>query len=100
MSESTREDVIDVLVMSPMTDQMGTSMVPIRQTADAVLALFAPLLAAARREGQADAWDEGHSWGWSDAQESHDVRQRMARADWPLCTPNPYESEEDRHVDQ
>ena len=47
-----------------------------------------------------DAWDEGHLWGWSDAQESHDVRQHMARADWPLCTPSPYKTEEDRHVDQ
>lgn len=42
------------------------------------------------RELKAKAWDEGHSWGWSDAQDAHDVRQEMSRQDWPLCTPNPY----------
>lgn len=42
------------------------------------------------RQAKADAWDEGHSWGWSDAQDAHDVRQEMSRQDWPLCTPNPY----------
>lgn len=62
MTDPTREDVIDVLVMSPMTDQMGTSMVPIRQTADAVVALFAPAIQAAR----ADAWDEAYETGVDD----------------------------------
>lgn len=42
------------------------------------------------------AWNEGHSWGWSDAQEAHDVRQEMARADWTLSTPNPYRKEADQ----
>lgn len=39
---------------------------------------------------KAAAWDEGHSWGWSDAQEAHDVRQEMERSEWRLSTPNPY----------
>ena len=42
----------------------------------------------------AEAWDEGHSWGWSDAQDAHDVRQAMDRADWPLNTTNPYRQEQ------
>lgn len=46
------------------------------------------------REAQAEAWDEGHSWGWSDAQDAHDVRQHMDRADWHLSTPNPYRAED------
>lgn len=53
-----REKVIDVLVMSPMTDAMGTSMVPIRRTADEILALVAPALQAAR----AEAWAECSQW--------------------------------------
>ena len=47
-------------------------------------------VSALLRELKAKAWDEGHSWGWSDAQDAHDVRQEMSRQDWPLCTPNPY----------
>lgn len=47
-------------------------------------------LAASVREREAAAWDAGHSWGWSDAQDAHDVRQSMGRRDWPLCTPNPF----------
>lgn len=46
------------------------------------------------REAQADAWDEGHSWGWSDAQEAHDMRQVMPRSEWRLCAPNPYRTEQ------
>ena len=37
----TREQVIDALVMSPLSDTAGTDMRPFEQTADAVLALWA-----------------------------------------------------------
>ena len=50
-------------------------------------------IARVRREAKAEGWDEVHSWGWSDAQDAHDVRQEMDRADWPLNTPNPYRQE-------
>ena len=50
-------------------------------------------VAVAFRKAQAIAWEEGHSWGWSDAQDAHDVRQIMGRADWPQRTPNPYREE-------
>ena len=50
-------------------------------------------LAQREREVKAEAWEEGHSWGWSDAQEAHDVRQEMDRSEWRLCTPNPYRIE-------
>ena len=39
----------------------------------------------------ARAWEEGHSWGWSDAKEAHEIHVRYPiRADWPLRTPNPH----------
>lgn len=53
-------------------------------------AAILPIVEAEVRAAKAEAWDEGHSWGWSDAQDAHDVRQAMDRADWPLNTPNPY----------
>lgn len=63
-----------------------------RDLAAAVMSVVAPAIQAAK----AEAWDEGHSWGWNDAQDAHDVRQVMDRADWPLKTPNPYRQETDR----
>lgn len=36
----TREQIVDVLVMSPLSDYAGTEMGPINRTADAVLALL------------------------------------------------------------
>lgn len=57
---------------------------------------FDRFVARVRQEAKAEAWDEGHSWGWSDAQDAHDVRQVMDRADWSLKTPNPYRQETDR----
>ena len=68
MTYPDREAVIDVLVMSPMTDGMGTSMVPIRRTADEILTLFAPALQRAR----ADAWDEAYEQGVIDERTSED----------------------------
>ena len=50
-------------------------------------------LAAHDAEVKAEAWEEGHSWGWSDAQGAHDVRQEMDRSEWRLCTLNPYHIE-------
>lgn len=39
----------------------------------------------------AQAWEEGHSWGWSDAKEAHEIHVRYPiREDWPLRTPNPH----------
>lgn len=54
------------------------------------------ILDAVADDLRAEAWGEGHSWGWSDAQDAHDVSQVMDRADWPLNTPNPYRQETDR----
>lgn len=45
------------------------------------------------RQAKADAWDEGHSWGWSDAQEAQTAGAKVRRIDWPLCTINPYREE-------
>jgi len=36
----TREQIVDVLVMSPLSDYAGTEMGPINRTADAILALL------------------------------------------------------------
>lgn len=68
------------------TDYGGTINALIENAATAVMSVVAPAIQAAK----AEAWDEGHSWGWSDAQDAHDVRQFMDRADWPICTPNPH----------
>ena len=38
MSAQEREALVDLLVMSPMSDHVGTSMAPIERTADALLA--------------------------------------------------------------
>lgn len=64
--------------------------------AEKLRAEFRRGLTCVRRDAAKVAWDEGHSWGWSDAQDAHDVRQAMDRADWPLSTPNPYRQEVDR----
>ena len=53
-----------------------------------------PIVAAEAQAASEKAWDEGHSWGWSDAQEAHDTRQVMPRSEWRLCTPNPYRTEQ------
>lgn len=63
---------------------------------DAPLAEVMRIVEAEVRKAKAEAWDEGHSWGWSDAQDAHDVRQEMDRTDWSLNTPNPYRQENDR----
>ena len=55
---------------------------------------LAPIIAAEVQAAKGEAWDEGHSWGWSDAQEAHDTRQVMPRSEWRLCTPNPYRTEQ------
>ena len=52
-----------------------------------------PIIAAEAQAASEKAWNEGHSWGWSDAQEAHDTRQVMPRSEWRLCTPNPYRTE-------
>lgn len=60
--------------------------------AEPVLAAVLPdLLADARREGQAAAWDEGHWLGKADA------ALNAVRADGRhVVTPNPYHAEETR----
>ena len=67
-----------------------------RHHAGRILDMLAASPADALREVKADAWDEGHSWGWSDAQDAHDVRQEMKRSEWRLSTSNPYRAREEQ----
>ncbi len=58
-----REALIDVLVMTPMADHIGTDIAPVERTADAVLAAGYSRtpdahLAAAKAEGAAEALEE------------------------------------------
>ena len=62
--------------------------------AEEYAAAVLPIVAAEAQAASEKAWDEGHSWGWSDAQEAHDTRQVMPRSEWRLCTPNPYRTEQ------
>jgi hypothetical protein len=53
---SEREKLIDILVMSPMSDSVGPLMSPVERTATQIL--DSEWLASVK----ADAWDEGALW--------------------------------------
>lgn len=49
------------------------------------------------REDMARAWDEGHSWGWANAQDYIDAESPLDlgnRRTYKQRTPNPYDQEE------
>lgn len=79
----------EALRLSAWLVEAGASYTPSRRVAREEDE-FARMLRAAK----AEAWDEGHSWGWSDAQDAHDVRQEVGREEWVHKTPNPYKEEE------
>src|SRR5690625_382803 len=58
----TREQIVDVLVMSPLADTAGTDLAPFNRAADAVLALMADQPTVA--EAKAEAWEEGARAAW------------------------------------
>lgn len=62
-SESDRKRLIDVLVMTDLSDYAGTDMGIIRSSADEILAAgFSRAAAPAETEALARAWDEGALW--------------------------------------
>ena len=94
-----------VAINEPIGRLWGTVGLDIEETSESVVAgvMYGGgpfrVLAMPLPELCATAWDQGHSWGWSDSQEAHDVRQLMDRSEWRLSTPNPYRNDTEGTAD-